>query len=209
MRTKKRTRVSTRLLGLFFCAAALTAGIVVSMRFERTSRGVPERRAPEPFVPGLAKTDVAPSVPPSLERTFPAASEPSVAGDRRSASSKPPRNAAAPKTAPVDLSAYRPQARSAQGESWLPRDRSVSAQGLEGHVASRPASDDVGYGVLGDVVRGARRVLKSVDDATLAASRRALGGIARPEEAKIRPYGDGARLHIDIPAHTVDLRRKK
>ena len=42
----------------------------------------------------------------------------------------------------------------------------------------------------------------------LDASRRALGSIARPDEAKIRPYGDGARLHIGIPADTVNLRRK-
>lgn len=208
MRTKKRTRILPRLLGFFFCAAALTAGVVMSMRFERIPREAPERRALEPFVSGFSGTGETLTPQPSMERTLPTASEPSAAR-RRSASAAPSRNVAAPKAAPVDLSAYKPQARRAQEESWLPRDRSVPAEGLEGHLVSRQASNDEGHGVLGNIVRGARRVLKSVDDATLDASRRALGGIARPEEAKIRPYGDGARLHIDIPAHTVELRRKK
>ena len=209
MRTKKRMPVLPRLLGFFFCAAALAAGIAMSVRGERPPEEAPERRAPHPSVPGFAEPGATPSPRPLEERPLPAAPEPSVGGRRRSVSAGPSWNAAAPKAAPMDLSAYRPQARRAQGESWLPRDKSVPARGLEGHVALRPASDDEGHGVLGDIVRGARRVLKSVDDATLDASRRALGGIARPDEAKIRPYEDGARLHIDIPAHTVELGRKK
>ena len=112
------------------------------------------------------------------------------------------------KSAPADLSAYRPQARSDRGKSFLPRDKSLSAKQLKDNLAQHTVSDDDGKGFLGDLVRGARRALKSFDDATLDASRRALGNIARPDEAKIRPYGDGARLHIDIPADTVNLGRK-
>ena len=125
------------------------------------------------------------------------------------AAGRGPRSAPARKSAPADLSAYRPQARSDRGESFLPRDKSLSAKQLKENLGPGTVSDDDGKGFLGDLVRGARRALESFDDATLDASRRALGSIARPDEAKIRPYGDGARLHIGIPADTVNLGRKR
>ncbi len=131
-----------------------------------------------------------------------------AAGNRAHGSGRP-RNAPVRESAPADLSAYRPQARSDRGKSCLPRDKSLSAKQLKERLGAGTASDDDGKGFLGDLVRGTRRVLKSFDDATLDASRRALGSIARPDEAKIRPYGDGARLHIGIPADTVNLGRKR
>ncbi len=202
MRTRNRTPNALRLPLLLFCIAALAAGMVLGVRYERAG----PRPAPQEKASSRSELAVPFPEPPSGDA---AEREPAApAADARSASPRPSRAGASPKGA-SDLSAFRPQARSARGEDYLPGDRSLPAERLEGHLAPKAASDDDGHGVIGDVVREARRILRSVDDATLDASRRALGDIARPDDAKIRPYKDGARLHIDIPAHTVNLGGKK
>ena len=227
MRRKNRTSELRHILTSLVCAAALAAGGffgVLSTRSVRPGDPLPSPplsptgAAPflEPGSPVPAPTDTM--TPPDGAGTdrdpksvfSPAAKNTAdpAAGNRTPGSDRP-RSTPVRKSAPADLSAYRPQARSDRGESFLPRDKSLSAKQLKENLGPGTASDDDGKGFLGDLVRGARRALKSFDDATLDASRRALGGIARPDKAKIRPYGDGARLHIDIPADTVNLRRKR
>ncbi|MBQ7262258.1 MAG: hypothetical protein IJR14_00930, partial [Synergistaceae bacterium] len=118
----------------------------------------------------------------------------------------------------LDLSAYEVDAMSADAMSadamsadaraLLPRDKSLSPRELEGHMkASEKEPYDGGRGLLGDAYRGAQRIVGAVDEATLDASRRALGRVAEPESAKIRPHADGARLHIDIPPQSVKIGR--
>ena len=222
MRKKDRTSALRRILTSLVCAAALAAGgffCLLSTRGIRPEAPLPSPSPPGPLpfldpalpVPAPADT-LAPPGGVGTDRTpvFPPAARTAAgpaAGSRPSGAGRP-RSVPVRKSAPADLSAYRPQARSDRGESFLPRDKSLSAKQLKERLGAGTASDDDGKGFLGDLVRGTRRVLKSFDDATLDASRRALGSIARPDEAKIRPYGDGARLHIGIPADTVNLRRK-
>ena len=212
MRIKNRTSTLRHFLPALLCAAALAVGGALGLWNARVEH------APFDPVPSL---EAAPS-PDLASPPLPAEPPPELGADRGRAAPtagsmpqtrRPAQGGAqtrpAPKAPPADLSAYRPQPRGAQEESYLPQDKSLSAKRLKGHLAEKNVSDDEGKGLLNDIIRGGRRVLKSVDDATLSASRRAFGDIARPEEAKIRPYGDGARLHIGIPAHTVNLGRKQ
>ena len=224
MRRRNRTPRFSRFLPMLLCAAALavggTAGVLLGVRPEAPALSPlqPPSAPPAQTAPTLGP--ILPDTPPvretGAERGRAAPSKADIAQGLRSPSSNakgtqghsvPQRPH--PQRLPADLSAYRPKARSAEGEGYLPQDRSLSAAQLKGQLTAPAASDDEGHGFFDDVVRGTRRILKSVDDTTLDASQRAFGSIARPESAKIRPYGDGARLHIDIPAHTVDLKRKK
>lgn len=214
MRRKNRTTKLRHLLSFLLCLFALTAGGIFSLWNTRGARSPLSAPAPSKRPVGSSEVAAPMTEPtadpaPDSERQPDEAPRSDFAPSVRSPSSRRPQTAPIPQAIPPDLSAYRPQARRAQGESYLPQDRSLSAGQLEGHLAPKAASDDEVPGLIGDIARGAQKILKSVDDATLDASRRALGDIARPEKAKIRPYEDGARLHIDIPAHTVDLRRKK
>lgn len=222
MRRRNRTPRFSRFLPMLLCAAALavggTAGVLLGVRHEAPSPPRPGFEPPAQAIPALTPvlTDSPPAQETGAERGRAAPPKADTAQGARSPSSNakgtqdrsvPQRPH--PQRLPADLSAYRPKARSAEGEGYLPQDRSLSAAKLKGQLTAPAASDDEGHGFFDDVVRETRRILKSVDDTTLDASQRAFGSIARPESAKIRPYGDGARLHIDIPAHTVDLKRKK
>ena len=222
MRRRNRTPRFSRFFPMLLCAAALAvggmAGVLLGVR--------PEAPALSPLQPPSAPPA---QTAPTLGSILPdmSSAQETGAGQGRAAPPKadtaqgarsPSSNAKGtqghsvpqrPQRLPADLSAYRPKARSAEGEGYLPQDRSLSAAQLKGQLTAPAASDDEGHGFFDDVVRGTRRILKSVDNTTLDASQRAFGSIARPESAKIRPYGNGARLHIDIPAHTVDLKRKK
>lgn len=206
-RMKGRTSTLPNLLAPLFCVAALAAGMVLAVKYNHTDPLPTGENLP---APRLVAPPTVPFPEPVMEpgpTIAPMEGSPTPA---RSPSSRPSKIGSPSKKTPLDLSAYRPQARSTQGEGYLPKDRSLSANQLKGHLEPKAVSNDEdGHGFLSDVVRGARRVLRSVDDATLKASRSALGDVARPDEAKIRPYADGVRLHIDIPAHTVNLRRKK
>ncbi len=107
-----------------------------------------------------------------------------------------------------DLSAYRVRAHSAEGESFLPRDTSLSAKDLNAQQQARTEKEfDGGKGIIGDIYRGGKRLVDSMDAATLDATRRVLGSVARPEKAKLRPSGDGVRLKIDIPPESVKIGR--
>ena len=220
MRRRNRTPLFSRFLPMLLCAAALAAGgmasVFLGVRREAPSPPRPDSAPPAQAIPALRP--VLPDTPPAQESDAEQGRATPSKADTAQGARSPSSNARGtqghsvpqrPQRLPADLSAYRPKARSSDGEGYLPQDRSLSAARLKGQLTAPAASDDEGHGFLDDVVRETRRVLKSVDDATLDASQRAFGSIARPESAKIRPYGDGARLHIDIPAHTVDLKRKK
>lgn len=108
----------------------------------------------------------------------------------------------------LDLSAYEVRAISSDKGALLPRDRSLSVQALSGRVnVEKPEPYDGGKGWLGNAYRGAKRLVDSMDEATLNASQKALGRIAEPESAKIRLRGGKVRLHIEIPPEKVKIRR--
>lgn len=122
-----------------------------------------------------------------------------------------PRGASAKGTrkAGPDLSAYRVRARSSSGDTLLPGDSSLSAGALtESLQPQKKASRNDGGGWLGDVYRGALRVVHSMDEATLDASRSALHGVADPSSAKLRPGGGGVQLKIEIPPETIGKGKK-
>ena len=118
-------------------------------------------------------------------------------------------NAKKTREAGPDLSAYRVRARSSSGDSLLPGDSSLSAEALtESLKPQKKASRNDEGGWVGDVYRGALRAVRSIDEATLAASRSALHGVADPSSARLRPGGGGVRLKIEIPPETIGKRKK-
>ena len=108
-----------------------------------------------------------------------------------------------------DLSAYKVKAHSAEGETLLPKDTSLSVEDLNAQQKKSGEKKDFdgGKGLIGDIYRGSKRLVDSMDAATLDATRRILGGVARPEKAKLRPGGGGVRLNIEIPPETVKIGR--
>ena len=149
--------------------------------------------------------------------------DPRAASTDQAASSETAQSPAAPKDAPragsagrrqkkgLDLSAYDVPARSAGGESLLPENEALSARDLNAQQMKPEKGKpwDGGRGWLGDVYRGAKRMVDSLDEATLDASKKALGSVADPSSAKIRPGGGGVKLHIEIPPETVNLSGKR
>lgn len=100
----------------------------------------------------------------------------------------------------VDLSRYRVRARQASRGDYLPDDDSMTPEQMKENVNRQNSGrTDWGNGLVGDIARGAQKLIRDADDATLDSSRKVLGSLASPDSAKIRPYSDGVRLHIDIP----------
>ncbi|NLL36748.1 MAG: hypothetical protein GX256_04410 [Fretibacterium sp.] len=104
----------------------------------------------------------------------------------------------------MNLSAYKPQARHAEKEVYLPPDRSQRASDLKRNLTP-PAGEMEGEGLIYDVARAAKKTLDTVDDAALRGAKWALGDVASPDKATVRPDSSGLRLHIDVPAHTLKL----
>mgnify|MGYP001696053202 CR=1 FL=1 len=118
-------------------------------------------------------------------------------------------NAKKTREAGPDLSAYRVRARSSSGDSLLPGDSSLSAEALtESLKPQKKVSRNDEGGGMGAVYRGALRAVHSMDEATLAASRSALHGVADPSSARLRPGGGGVQLKIEIPPETIGRRKK-
>ena len=94
------------------------------------------------------------------------------------------------------------RARRSASDDYLPDDDSMTLTQVRENVnRNGDNKEDWGEGVVGDVIRGAQKVVRRADEATLDASRKALGNMASPDSAKIRPDGDGVRLRINIPTN--------
>ncbi|MCR5346554.1 MAG: hypothetical protein K6E38_02160 [Fretibacterium sp.] len=166
---------------------------------------VPEVTAtPEESAAPAVRQDGGEEAPASEPVLSPQASRPSVSTTR-----EPEQKGAKKKE--LDLSAYRVKAHSSEGETFLPRDTSLSAEDLnaqlKGEKSKKGKGFDGGKGLIGDIYRGGKRLLDSMDATTLDAAQRVLGNVARPEKAKLRPSGDGVRLKIEIPPETVKIGR--
>ena len=108
------------------------------------------------------------------------------------------------------MSAYRVRAHRSEGEALLPEDTSLSVKDLNRQQTAGGGEKkgfDGGNSIIGDLYRGGRRLVDSMDAATLNATRHVLGDIARPDKAKLRPGGGGVRLNIEIPPESVRLGR--
>ena len=109
-----------------------------------------------------------------------------------------------------DLSAYTVNAIRSDGKSLLPKDTSLSVKDLNQRKLDAAKDKDQftgGNGLLGDVYRGTKKFVDKVDEATLNASQKALGSVAKPNKATLRPSGGGVKLHLEIPPETVKLGR--
>ena len=238
MKEKNEKSRLGKCLSVALCLAAVLGGAwacllytVLSQRGNALSAGVPAQEEAPVAAPGEAEPAALPeaeeSAVSSEPETFPepiALLEPAPAAPQSGSAPRSPSTPSAPRPAvPAaprkaarqdtgkknpDLSAYRVKAHSAEGESFLPEDTSLSAADLN---AQQKGGDkkvfDGGRGLIGDIYRGGKRILDSMDAATLDATRRVLGGVARPEKAKLRPSGDGVRLNIEIPPESVRIGR--
>lgn len=230
MRKKGRRRRLNQALFVAGGLASLAAGAAVCLLLQSS----PRKDAPAiPSVPVPCRQEAAVPLPPDR----PAKAAPRTDGGvRPPAGRSDSRTDVPPTTVPVptspspnaeaeglpqgadaretrragpDLSAYRVRARSASGDSLLPKDSSLSAGALAKSLQpQKKASLNDGGGWLGDVYRGALRVVRSMDEATLDASRSALHGVADPSSAKLRPGGGGVQLKIEIPPETIGKRKK-
>ena len=108
----------------------------------------------------------------------------------------------------ADLSVYRVRPRQTTRKEYLPPDESETVAKLKEKVNRREEEEGwEGEGFLGEVIKSAEKVVQTVDEATLDASQKALNSVASPNEAKIRPNSDGVRLHINIPADSIRLKK--
>ena len=149
---------------------------------------------------GIAADDLGMAIPMSMEETAhaPILEQPAPAA----AVKRPGGSASAAKSRrpSVDLSAYKIQPRQASKEDYLPVDESMTTAQVKNSINGRGGEgEDWGEGWIGDVMRGAQNIVKKVDDTTLDASRKALGDVASPDKATVRPGSDGVLLHINIP----------
>ncbi len=222
---KKEKSSSGKFLSIALCLAAALGGMWFCLLHAALSQKERAPRAETPMqqtasIPELAKAEPV-ILPEPEEPAAPTESQNESALRSPSTSTFPPRPATPPTSKPrraapqdtnrksTDLSAYKVKALSAKGEDYLPRDTSLSAKDLNAQQkkSSNEKGFDGGKGVLGDIYRGGKRLLDSMDAATLDATRRVLGNVARPEEAKLRPSGGGVRLKIEIPPESVNIGR--
>ena len=110
--------------------------------------------------------------------------------------------------ASADLSVYRVRPRQTARKEYLPPDESATVEQLKEKVNRHEEKEGwEGEGFLGEIIKGAEKVVQTVDEATLDASQKALNSVASPNEATIRPNSDGVRLHINIPADSIRLKK--
>ena len=101
-----------------------------------------------------------------------------------------------------DLSEYKVKAIKAGEDDFLPEDTSKSVQDLktEFNVKKQGKKFDGGKGLIGDIYRGAKKIIDGADKATLDTSRKVIGETMNLDinKARLRPGGGGVKLHLDI-----------
>ena len=84
----------------------------------------------------------------------------------------------------------------------MPEDTSKSVQDLktELNVKKKVKTFDGGKGLIGDIYRGAKKIVDGADKATLDTSRKVIGETMNLDinKARLRPGGGGVKLHLDI-----------
>ena len=101
-----------------------------------------------------------------------------------------------------DLSEYKVKAIKADEDDFMPEDTSKSVQDLktEFNVKKQGKKFDGGKGLIGDIYRGAKKIVDGADKATLDTSRKVIGETMDLDinKARLRPGGGGVKLHLDI-----------
>ena len=101
-----------------------------------------------------------------------------------------------------DLSEYKVKAIKADEDDFMPEDTSKSVQDLktELNVKKKVKTFDGGKGLIGDIYRGAKKIVDGADKATLDTSRKVIGEPMNLDinKARLRPGGGGVKLHLDI-----------
>ncbi|MBQ3377667.1 MAG: hypothetical protein IJG62_05300 [Synergistaceae bacterium] len=101
-----------------------------------------------------------------------------------------------------DLSEYKVKAIKADEDDFMPEDTSKSVQDLktEFNVKKQGKKFDGGKGLIGDIYRGAKKIVDGADKATLDTSRKVIGETMNLDinKARLRPGGGGVKLHLDI-----------
>ena len=101
-----------------------------------------------------------------------------------------------------DLSEYKVKAIKADEDDFMPEDTSKSVQDLktELNVKKKVKTFDGGKGLIGDIYRGAKKIVDGADKATLDTSRKVIGETMNLDinKARLRPGGGGVKLHLDI-----------
>ena len=200
-----------RFLTIALCLAAVLGGAWICLLHAVLSQreSAPRVTAPAP-APVTELAEAAPLTLPEPEEPV-ALARPKASPQPAAQPASKPKKTARQDTAKKepDLSAYKVKAHRAEGESFLPKDTSLSVEAL--NAQQKKGRDEKGFdggkGLIGDIYRGGKRLVDSMDAATLDATRRILGSVARPEKAKLRPSGDGVRLNIEIPPETVKIGR--
>ncbi|MBR0220453.1 MAG: hypothetical protein IJQ63_01635 [Synergistaceae bacterium] len=101
-----------------------------------------------------------------------------------------------------DLSEYKVKAIKADEDDFMPEDTSKSVQDLktELNVKKKVKTFDGGKGLIGDIYRGAKKIVDGAGKATLDTSRKVIGETMNLDinKARLRPGGGGVKLHLDI-----------
>ncbi|MBQ4418267.1 MAG: hypothetical protein II870_01420 [Synergistaceae bacterium] len=107
-----------------------------------------------------------------------------------------------------DLSEYKVKAIKADEDDFMPEDTSKSVQDLktELNVKKKVKTFDGGKGLIGDIYRGAKKIVDGADKATLDTSRKVIGETMNLDinKARLRPGGGGVKLHLDISPKAKD-----
>ncbi|MBQ8692480.1 MAG: hypothetical protein IJ520_04975 [Synergistaceae bacterium] len=102
----------------------------------------------------------------------------------------------------INLNSFKVKAIKADEDDFMPEDTSKSLNDLKLELNKKKASKkfDGGKGLIGDIYRGAKKIVEGADKATLDTSRRVIGSAVDVDidKARLRPSGGGVKLHLDI-----------
>ena len=101
-----------------------------------------------------------------------------------------------------NLDSFKVKALKADEDDFMPEDTSKSLNDLKLEFNKKKESKkfDGGKGLIGDIYRGAKKIIEGADKATLDTSRKVIGETMNVDidKARLRPSGGGVKLHLDI-----------
>ena len=101
-----------------------------------------------------------------------------------------------------NLDSFKVKALKADEDDFMPEDKSKSLNDLKLELNKKKESKkfDGGKGLIGDIYRGAKKIIEGADKATLDTSRRVIGETMNVDidKARLRPGSGGVKLHLDI-----------
>ena len=111
------------------------------------------------------------------------------------------RNKGVKKANKRNLDGFKVKAIKADEDDMLPKDKSKSLNDLKLELNKKRESKnfDGGKGLIGDIYRGAKKIVDGADKAALDASRKVGSAVdVDVDKARLRPGGGGVKLHLDI-----------